>query len=225
MRFGFEDFKKLYCKEKPKPVDQKKLSDAIQDTNSKMGQHGFIRKNDFVYDETIKFIASRKIHAPTKGLAFIGPPGTGKTVACQLLAAFIDQFENQAGIKANIFYAEDMVNEFKQVSDKNKDEWINDVLKSDTLIIDDLGDEDLVSDYGNKYELLSRVLAKRYLDFKKKGNYLIISTNLNHEKLTKKYGARIYSRIMEMCILVDSRGDDIRAETKEFVINPNAIKK
>lgn len=73
-------------------------------------------------------------------------------------------------------------------------------------IIDELGVEPLVNDYGEKYEGFNRVInaAERYL------RPLFISTNLTREQLLRRYGERTFDRLTRLCRPVKFEGESLR---------------
>lgn len=73
-------------------------------------------------------------------------------------------------------------------------------------IIDELGVEPLVNDYGEKYEGFNRIVnaAERYL------RPLFLSTNLTREQLLRRYGERTFDRLTRLCRVVEFRGESLR---------------
>lgn len=73
-------------------------------------------------------------------------------------------------------------------------------------IIDELGVEPLVNDYGEKYEGFNRVInaAERYL------RPLFLSTNLTREQLLGRYGERTFDRLTRLCRPVKFEGESLR---------------
>lgn len=73
-------------------------------------------------------------------------------------------------------------------------------------IIDELGVEPLVNDYGEKYEGFNRIInaAERYL------RPLFLSTNLTREQLLRRYGERTFDRLTRLCRTVEFRGESLR---------------
>lgn len=73
-------------------------------------------------------------------------------------------------------------------------------------IIDELGVEPLINDYGEKYEGFNRIInaAERYL------RPLFISTNLTEEQLLQRYGERTFDRLTRLCRIVEFCGESLR---------------
>lgn len=73
-------------------------------------------------------------------------------------------------------------------------------------IIDELGVEPMINDYGERYEGFNRVInaAERHL------RPLFISTNLTKEQLLRRYGERTFDRLIHLCHIVEFRGESLR---------------
>lgn len=70
-----------------------------------------------------------------------------------------------------------------------------------TVVIDDLGIEEDVKHFGNGLDPVSYVIQRIY-DINQTATQpikLLITTNLDKEMLTQKYGVRVIDRIWEMC--------------------------
>ena len=73
-------------------------------------------------------------------------------------------------------------------------------------IIDELGVEPMINDYGERYEGFNRIInaAERY------GHPLFLSTNLTKGDLLNRYGERTFDRLRRLCRVVEFRGDSLR---------------
>jgi DNA replication protein DnaC len=60
--------------------------------------------------------------------------------------------------------------------------------------------------YGNRYELFNEILFARYA----RHQPTIITTNLNSEGISERYGDRIFSRIVEMFDKLILNAEDLR---------------
>lgn len=129
-----------------------------------------------------------------KGVFFYGDTGTGKTYTLNSLAkgkAEVDNFVM-------------LLSEFRDAMQKgfyfsNLKEYIN----QDYVFIDDIGAEK-TSDF--VIEFIYSLVNGRYENLKR----TVFATNLTLEKFSERYGERILSRIAEMCVLVEIKGDDRR---------------
>ena len=135
-----------------------------------------------------------------KGILFFGDVGTGKTYfACAIANELIEK-----GYTCHVTNFARVVNRIASTFDKQA---IIDSLNSyQILVIDDLAAE-RDTDYMN--EIVWNVIDSRYRARKP----IIITTNLtsgemfNPVNVSKK---RVYSRLLEMCIPVEVRGEDRR---------------
>lgn len=82
-----------------------------------------------------------------------------------------------------------------------------------TVIIDDLGIEDDVKHFGNGLDPIAFVVQRIYdiNQVAEKPIRLLMTTNLNKEDLTKKYGVRVVDRLWEMCDRIVLEDSNLRA--------------
>lgn len=141
------------------------------------------------------------------GLCFFGGVGTGKTYAAACIAnALIDN-----RVRVIITDFSHIINAMQSFETKDKNAYIDNICGCDLLIIDDLGVE-RQSDYA--LEICEQVIDGRV----KAGKPMILTTNIPLEMLKNpsemKY-ARMYSRILQMAVPVQSAGSDKRKTTHE----------
>jgi len=138
-----------------------------------------------------------------KGLLFFGGVGTGKTfIAACIANALIDR-----GYDCLVTNFSRLVNTVQGMR-SGRQEYMDGLNAFDLMVIDDLAaerDTDFVA------EIVYNIIDGR----KRAGLPIIVTTNLTAEELkspadTKR--ARIYSRLMEMCIPVEVNGADRRKE-------------
>jgi DNA replication protein DnaC len=130
-----------------------------------------------------------------KGLLVWGVYGAGKTYPIKTIA------ENELS-KILVF---SMVEIYKQL--KNTGSFYLPNTYGCKIYIDDVGREpngEILS-YGQKYNWFEDFIEQYYFDDKDFSN-LIISTNLNFEELTQKYGGRIVSRLHEKFNIIQLNG-------------------
>ena len=141
------------------------------------------------------------------GLVFYGSVGTGKTFsACCIANALIDK-----GYFCKVTTFPKIVNELHDTF--KKQEYIDNLISYDLLVIDDLASERR-SEYMD--EMVTNIIDSRY----RNGKPVIITTNLTAEEMVYSEDInrqRIYSRLYEMCIFYEVKGNDRRIKKqKEF---------
>ncbi len=139
------------------------------------------------------------------GLLFYGSVGSGKTyLACSIANSLIEQY--QISVKIRNFAQ--IINELQKNSfDFDKNAYIESLVNTSVLILDDLGIE---RDTSYAKEQVYNIVNSRYL----KQKPTIFTTNLSYDTIQNCKDSveyqRIYSRIIEMCIPVMLVGEDFR---------------
>ena len=139
------------------------------------------------------------------GLLFYGSVGSGKTyLACSIANSLIKQY--QISVKIRNFAQ--IINELQKSSfDFDKNAYIESLVNTSVLILDDLGIE---RDTSYAKEQVYNIVNSRYL----KQKPTIFTTNLSYDTIQNCKDSveyqRIYSRIIEMCIPVMVVGEDFR---------------
>ena len=85
-------------------------------------------------------------------------------------------------------------------------EWNGDAIRC-SVILDDLGAESAVTDYGIKRETAAEFVVRYH---QRGGGRLFVTTNLTGEEIAERYTARLTSRIKELCIPLHLKGADKR---------------
>ncbi len=147
------------------------------------------------------------------GLLFYGTVGSGKTyLSCAIANALIE--ERQISVKIRNFA--EIINDLQKGFSIDKNEYINSIVNTELLILDDLGIE---RDTSYAKEQVYNIINSRYLKHKP----TIITTNLPYENITGGYESveyqRIYSRILEMCLPVMVVGNDFRKVIQKDKLN------
>ncbi len=139
------------------------------------------------------------------GLLFYGSVGSEKTyLACSIANSLIEQY--QISVKIRNFAQ--IINELQKSSfDFDKNAYIESLVNTSVLILDDLGIE---RDTSYAKEQVYNIVNSRYL----KQKPTIFTTNLSYDTIQNCKDSveyqRIYSRIIEMCIPVMVVGEDFR---------------
>jgi DNA replication protein DnaC len=150
------------------------------------------------------------------GLLFIGNCGVGKThLAVSLLRAIVLEKRD-----TGLFYDfRDLLREIQAswnaVSQTSELEVLRPVLSVDVLVLDELG--------ANKptewvRDTIAHIINCRYNDRKLTiftSNYPDTAERLGEETLTDRIGARLRSRLYEMCKVVEIKGEDFRRIIKQ----------
>jgi hypothetical protein len=153
----------------------------------------FLVSNDSRFETELKFSFE-------KGLLIRGVSGIGKTHLVRCI--------EKNGL--NPIYTLSMI----EISDEllAYGEYI--INKGDNKIIylDDIGTEETpIVHFGTKIHFFKNFIEGVYLRQKSKGfKNLILSTNLNFQQISEKYGFRVASRMRDMFNVIDVSGKDMR---------------
>ena len=175
----------------------RELSYTFENYQGEENQSLMIAKN-FVEDY-------EKMKKENIGLLFYGSVGSGKTyLACSIANSLIEQY--QISVKIRNFAQ--IINELQKSSfDFDKNAYIESLVNTSVLILDDLGIE---RDTSYAKEQVYNIVNSRYL----KQKPTIFTTNLSYDTIQNCKDSveyqRIYSRIIEMCIPVMVVGEDFR---------------
>lgn len=164
--------------------------------------------NAEVYD-TVKKIILKYPDNKRRNIVLLGGTGTGKTFLAGCAAALMAE----RGGSVTAVTAFDFVQRalsYHTTFDDRKQSFINPLLDSNLLIIDDLGTESIFRNITLEY--LYTVLNERMY----KGKLTMFTSNLSQDELLSRYGERIYSRLFDKalsyrCVLT---GDDIRLKKR-----------
>lgn len=117
-----------------------------------------------------------------------GKTGVGKTFLAECALSELQKL-NKTVCKLSAFSMVELFTSYHTTLDLSKTDYLNSMLKSDCLLIDDLGTEPIKRNITLEYLYL--ILNERLNSNKK----TIITTNLNLEEILSRYGERIFSRI------------------------------
>lgn len=134
-----------------------------------------------------------------KGFFISGPTGVGKTY---ILNALANHFKYQ-------FEKVNWVDYLLQSKDKMDDGYqmgkILDMVSSKVLVLDDVGAEKTTE---WSIERLYIIINKAY----ERDTTVFIATNLSPKEFREQYGDRIFSRLNEMCSIIELSGKDRRMQ-------------
>lgn len=147
--------------------------------------------------------AAKVTSAPenTPSLLILGPTGTGKThYAYSALRAVA---ETGARTRWTAFTAPDLFAHLRPTPGRDDEQALQDVVQTGLLFIDDLGAAKL-SEWTE--EITYRVVNYRYEQCLPG----IYTSNIPPKELANAVGARVASRLTEMCQRITLKGDDLR---------------
>ncbi len=144
----------------------------------------------------------------TKNLFFTGNTGLGKTFMTNCIAnELLNRGKTVLYQTAPVLLETIIDNKFNKYKTNDTNDFNNQVLEADLLIIDDLGTECINS---MKLSELFTIINSRCLNLNNKITKTIISTNYNIEKIFEIYEERIGSRIAGFYDIYYFFGEDLR---------------
>ncbi len=150
------------------------------------------------------------------GLLFLGTCGVGKT---HLAVALLKQVIIATGADGLFYDFRDLLREIQaswnSVSQSSELDVLRPVLEAEVLVLDELG--------ANKptewvRDTIAHIINCRYNDKRLTiftSNFLDTPNKQGEENLTDRIGARLRSRLYEMCTEVEIRGEDFRQQVKK----------
>lgn len=147
---------------------------------------------DFTWLPELKEVAEWLTDNKGRGLFLYGDCGRGKSMLVQyVLPAII------------LKYTRKIVSVY-DVQQMNKQ--IDEALRKHIIAIDDIGTEEITNQYGNKRLAFAEIMdaAEKY------GKLVIISTNLKGEDIIKRYGERVFERIIATTRRIEFKGNSLR---------------
>jgi len=147
------------------------------------------------------------------GLLFLGDCGVGKT---HLAVSILKHVILEKGARGLFYDFRDLLREIQgswnSVAQASELEVLRPVLSADVLVLDELGANkptDWVRD------TVAHIINCRYNDKKLTvftSNYPDVTERPGEETLTNRIGARMRSRLYEMCKVIEIRGKDFRRD-------------
>jgi DNA replication protein DnaC len=176
-----------------------------------------------------RFVEEYPVGTEGRGVLMVGTVGIGKT---HLAVGMLRELVLRKGARGRFCDFRELLNQVKRTfSDKAKSEAeiLDPIFGADILVLDELG---AVQATDWTFDAVERIINGRYNDNKT----TLITTNLPNlppggsaldagavdygraaaavrgETLGDRIGARMHSRLQEMCQIVEMRGDDYRAK-------------
>ena len=138
------------------------------------------------YDEVIKWLSDTE----GKGLFLIGNCGRGKSVIITGIIPLIFNAKKGKILKPIPARKLHTITEYK----------------TPFIVVDDIGTEEIVNDYGTKIDAVENAIFEAEDDLK----LLLLTSNLDASAIKQRYGDRIYDRIRRLCKVVFMKGDSLR---------------
>ena len=164
--------------------------------------HGWRRDVAGEADFAAAALACAKASANRRGLFVSGPAGCGKTALVRALAA--------SSRRRGEWVRLGDVADADRLDARAWPNWNRDVLGV-SVILDDLGAESLMNDFGERRELAGEFIVRYHRGGRRR---LYVTTNLTAEQMYNRYGPRVCSRIMELTFPLVLNGADKRCWTK-----------
>jgi len=140
-----------------------------------------------------------------KGIAMFGDNGIGKTY-------FLNRILRVKMYRCK--YLVDIYRDNRQLFDEllRRGAGQYDVIPQShlELSIDEVGEEQPLNDFGNKYEIFTDTLQVRHHLFESYGAKTHFTSNLTKDEFRERYGTRCLSRMNQMCYLLETTGRDLR---------------
>lgn len=173
----------------------------------KLLEIGYTETNPEVFNAICSYGALLLDGTARKGLMLKGECGIGKTLGAECLAAIF---------KMPVLVPENFASDFKNL-DGNLDALEKNVLtgydyfeRPQNIVIDEIGSQDKVRNFGESADIMATVLDMRYRAFLKYGVLTIVTTNLTDREILNRYGLRIDDRLAEMFYIRRVSGISLR---------------
>lgn len=157
----------------------------------------------------------------TKGILLMGPTGTGKTIAMQIMSIYRQIDDTKFVCHGKLYrmnYEVIDVNRLVALFMENAFDGVEIYCRRYVTCLDDIGTEDKsVKYYGNVLDVVGHVIAERY----SKGLLTFGTTNFPLNVLEEMYDDRIISRMHAMFNFMTLKCEDFRRKKKK-VNNANS---
>ena len=156
----------------------------------------------YEYDETavamMPFLFTEK-----KGAVFSGSKGLGKTLNLDIFATINTQLFK---IPTETFEVTEIEIKYKA----NGADWLLKISELPCLVINDIGIESNLNDYGTNRNVIADLLFLRYRQFQKYGKRTFLTANLKRDTIESRYATKLADRFKEMFNFVELKGESKR---------------
>ena len=170
-----------------------------------MIQRGYEPLNPELFAKLAGYYSGYRLGKYTKGIGLFGANGIGKTY-------FLNKI-----IPTTLYRCKSLVDTYKDNQFLFEEQLRRDAGKYDVLpdghinlTIDEIGEEQPLNNFGNKYEIFTEIIHIRHKIFEGFGGITHFTSNLSKAEFSSRYGSRSLSRMNQMCFLLDLDGDDLR---------------
>lgn len=200
----------------PKPLEIIRPSaNQVSWAEGKLKSRGFENRHAGDFAQVANWYAFRAVNPKIndgrgrRGVMLFGKCGNGKTTALKAM-----RLVSSTTRLINILDLQKLYSKSKE----DASEWLVPNLGIQEyppgyfdLVLDDIGRENTMNLFGNKFELFADVVEDFYRMFK--GRHVTLfsgATNLTQEQLVERYGERVMSRLREMCLFMTFENSDQR---------------
>jgi DNA replication protein DnaC len=173
-------------------LPDKKVYIKIENSKEKIMQYGAYFVPNFVWVDDYTEIVNWLENNDGRGLFLYGDCGRGKTQFAKYILPAILLAETNKVLR---YYD---VQECKLKFDE--------IMAKKILSLDDIGTEEIINNYGTKIDPFAEIIDS----VEKKSKLIVITSNLNQDQLTARYGVRILDRIKSTTTRVLFQGKSFR---------------
>lgn len=169
-------------------------------------------KGKEVYRKLIQFFHADPefVGDSDKGILLMGPTGTGKTLAMEIMAKYRTIDDTKFIINNRLYRMNYDIIDVNRITSQfmdNSFDGIQAYCNRFLICLDDIGTEiEQVKHYGNTLDVVSHIIAERYA----KKLMTFGTTNFPIKTLEDKYGDRIISRMYSMFNFIEMKDRDFR---------------